>query len=142
MRLNVVLARFATRPSLHTRRTRGTLMAGMRWARLQEDVDCKMRRGAWYRVTQVTGLKAIVEVNRQPLAVPSYAIEIVATPPRCWTVVPLPRRASRLATELGPRYGVCPSCRHRAPLEQRARALTSTRFPRPLDVPRGRNYLP
>src|SRR3989441_8785590 len=67
---------FATRPSLHTRRTRGTLMTGMRWARLQEDVDCKMRRGAWYRVTQVTGLKAIVEVNRQPLAVPSYAIEI------------------------------------------------------------------
>src|SRR2546428_8383976 len=81
---------------------RGTLMTGMRWARLQEDVDCKMRRGAWYRVTQVTGLNAIVEVNRQPLAVPSYAIEIVATPPRCWTVVPLPRRASRLAAELGP----------------------------------------
>src|SRR2546426_12707083 len=115
MRLNVVLARFATRPSLHTRRTRGTLMAGMRWARLQQDVDCKMCRGAWYRVTQVTGLKAIVEVDRQPLAVPSYAIEIFATPPRCWSVVPLPRRAYRLAPQLGARYAVWPACRHRAP---------------------------
>src|SRR3989449_3249754 len=141
MRLNVVLARFATRPSLHTRRTRGTLMAGMRWARLQEDVDCKMRRGAWYRVTQVTGLKAIVEVNRQPLAVPSYAIEIVATPPRCWSVVPLPRRASRLATELGPRYGVCPSCRHRARLRQRARAQTCTPSQRRLGSARDAHHL-
>ena len=141
MRLNVVLARFATRPSLHTRRTRGTLMAGMRWARLQEDVDCKMRRGAWYRVTQLTGLKAIVEVNRQPLAVPSYAIEIVATPPRCWSVVPLPRRASRLATELGPRYGVCPSCRHRARLEQRARAMTCTRCQGRFEIAWDENYL-
>src|SRR5438552_19155839 len=86
-----------------------------------------MRRGGWNRVTQVTGLNAIVEVNRQPLAVPSYAIEIVATPPRCWTVEPLPRRASRLAAELGPRYGVCPSCCHRARPEQRARAMTCTR---------------
>src|SRR2546428_8252197 len=51
------------------------------------------------RVTQVTGLKAIVEVNRQPLAVPSYAIEIVATPPRCWSVVPLPRRAAARSEE-------------------------------------------
>src|SRR5438309_9988535 len=106
---------------------RGTLMTGMRWARLQEDVDCKMRRGGWYRVTQVTGLNAIVEVNRQPLAVPSYAIEIVATPPRCWTVVPLPRRASRLAADLGPRYGVCPTCRPRARLSPPPPAMPSTR---------------
>src|SRR2546427_9180479 len=122
MRLNVVLARFATRPPLHTRCNRGTLMTGMRWARLQEDVDCKMRRGGWYRVTQVTGLNAIVEVNRQPLAVPSYAIEIVATPPRCWTVVPLPRRASRLAAELGPRDGVWPACPPPRPAHAPARA--------------------
>src|SRR2546427_5843755 len=71
-------------PPLHTRSNRGTLMTGMRWARLQEDVDCKLRRGAWYRVTKVTGLEATVEVNRRPLAVPSYAVEIVATPPRSW----------------------------------------------------------
>src|SRR3989442_14414797 len=129
MRFNVVLARFATRPPLHTRCNRGTFRPGLRWARLQEDVDCKMRRGGWYRVPQVTGLNAIVEVNRQPLAVPSYAVEIVATPPRCWTVVPLPRRASRLAAELGPRYGVGPRCRHRARLDQRGAAMPSN--PRP-----------
>src|SRR5207245_6055734 len=103
---------------------RGRPMTVMRWARLQEDVDCKLRRGAWYRVTHVAGLEAIVDVNRRPLAVPSYAIEIVATPPRAWSVVPLPRRASRLAAELGNRYGVCPNCRHRARLEPRAPAMT------------------
>src|SRR2546425_695449 len=65
-RLNVVLARVAKRPPLHTRCNRGTLMTGMRWARLLEDVDCKLRRGAWYRVTHVTGLEAA---------------EVAATPP-------------------------------------------------------------
>src|SRR2546428_6552160 len=104
-------------------------MPGVGGARLQEDVDCNLRRGAWYRVTKVTGLEATVEVNRRPLAVPSYAVEIVATPPRAWSVVPLPRRASRLAAELGNRYGVCPKCRPRAPLAHPARALTFTRCP-------------
>src|SRR3989442_10575356 len=98
-------------------------MTGMRWARLLEDVDCKLRRGAWYRVTHVTGLEAVVEVNRRPLAVPSYAIEIVATPPRAWSVVPLPPRASRLAAELGNRYGLCPHCPPPPPLEHRAPAI-------------------
>src|SRR3989454_11262144 len=64
-RLNVVLARVAKRPPLHTRCNRGTLMTGMRWARLLEDVDCKLRRGAWYRVTHVTGLEAVVEVRSE-----------------------------------------------------------------------------
>jgi len=116
-------------------------MTGMRWARLLEDVDCKLRRGAWYRVTHVTGLEAVVEVNRRPLAVPSYAIEIVATPPRSWSVVPLPRRASRLAAELGNRYGVCPNCRHRARLEQRARAMTCTRCQGRFAIAWDENYL-
>src|SRR3989442_14605156 len=99
-------------------------MTGMRWARLLEDVDCKLRRGAWYRVTHVTGLEAVVGVNRRPLAVPSYAIEILATPPRAWSLVPLPRRASPLAAELGNRYRVGPNCRHPAPPARPARGLT------------------
>jgi hypothetical protein len=116
-------------------------LKGMRWGRLQTDVDCKLRRGAWYRVKHVAGLEAIVELNRQPLAVPSYAIEIVSTPPRCWTVVPLPRRASRLAAEFGPRYAVCPSCRHRAKLELRARAMKCPRCRGEFDIAWDENYL-
>src|SRR2546422_4766218 len=87
-RLNVVLARVAKRPPLHTRCNRGTLMTGMRWARLLEDVDCKLRRGAWYRVTHVTGLEAGVEGKRPPLALPSYATQIRATPPPAWSGLP------------------------------------------------------
>jgi hypothetical protein len=116
-------------------------MAGMRWARLQEDVDCKLRRGAWYRVSHVTGLEAIVDINRRPLAVPSYALEIVSTPPHTWTVVPLRERGARLAAELGPRYGVCPNCRHRARLEQRVRAMTCARCKGRFDVAWDEDYL-
>jgi hypothetical protein len=116
-------------------------MAGMRWARLQEDVDCKLRRGAWYRVSHVAGLEAIVDVNRRPLTVPSYALEIVSTPPHSWTVVPLRERGARLAAELGPRYGVCPSCRHRARLEQRVRAMTCARCKGRFDIAWDEGYL-
>jgi len=99
-------------------------MAGFRWARLQTDVRCALRRGAWYRVTQVAGLQAVVDVNRQPHAVPSYILQIVTTPPRCWTVVDRPPRVPRAAATLGPRYAVCPSCRERAPLPTRGRPRT------------------
>ena len=102
-------------------------MAGMQWARLQANLNIRLRRGAWYRIRQVGPLQAVLEVRGQPLQVPSAFLQIVETPPRRWTVVPLPRRASWLAAELGTRYGVCPSCRYRAQLEQRARDMTCTR---------------
>jgi len=99
-------------------------MSGFRWARLQVDGGCSLRRGAWYRVTRVAGLEAVVDVNRQPHAVPSYLLQIVATPPRCWTVVARPRTAPRAAAALGPRYVVCPSCRERSPLPAQGRPRT------------------
>ena len=56
-------------------------MARMRWGRLHIDVKSPLRRGAWYRVAKVTSLAAVVEVNRLPVAVPQYLIEIVPYPP-------------------------------------------------------------
>jgi len=94
-------------------------MGSFRWARLQADVNCALRRGAWYRVTQLAGLEAIVDVNRQPQSVPSYLLQIVSTPPRHWTIVPRPSGAARRAASLGARYVVCPSCRERTPLPMR-----------------------
>ncbi|HUL49471.1 MAG TPA: hypothetical protein VLT79_05575 [Gemmatimonadales bacterium] len=105
-------------------------MPGFKWARLQADVNCALRRGAWYRVRHVTGLEAIVEVNRLPQAVPSFLLQIVSTPPKRWTVVPRPREASRFAGALGARYAVCPSCRERTALKPSSRpprALTCDR---------------
>src|SRR5213076_433680 len=47
-------------------------MSGMQWGRLQVDVNCRLRRGAWYRVTELASLKAVLDVNRQLLAVPHF----------------------------------------------------------------------
>jgi len=88
----------------------------MQWGRLQADVNLHLRRGAWYRVLQVASLETVIEVNRKPLSVPSYLLEIVSTPPRCWTVVPTPRSVPRGVGYLGKSYAVCPRCRDRVRL--------------------------
>ena len=89
-------------------------MAGLQWARLQTDVHCSLRRGAWYRVTAIDGLE-----------VPSFLLKIASTPPRSWTVVPTPPGATRAAAaSLGPQYAVCPSCRERTPLPLKGRPRT------------------
>jgi hypothetical protein len=82
-------------------------MTGIQWARLSADVDCSLRRGAWYRVRAVGGLESTVEVGRKPQSVPSYLLQIVTAPPRRWTVVPRPDSAVRMPREWK-QYAVCP----------------------------------
>ncbi len=98
-------------------------MSGMRWGRLQWDVNCHLRRGAWYRVMEEASLQATVDVNRQPLTVPRYLLQVASTPPSRWTVVPKPQNAVGPPADWGTRYAVCPSCRTRAPLPKRARRM-------------------
>ncbi len=116
-------------------------MHGMHWGRLQVDVNCQLRRGAWYRVTRLAPLKAILDVNRRSLVVPHFLIEIVAKPPRCWSVVPRPRNARQLPADWGEVYGVCPSCRERAALRGRPRRLDCRRCGGAFDVAWGEAYL-
>ena len=99
-------------------------MTGMRWGRLQADIDCHLRRGAWYRVTKLASLEAVLDVNRKPVSVPQYLLQVVSTPPARWTVVPTPRHVVRL---WGVRYAVCPSCRDRAQLEGRPQRMACVR---------------
>lgn len=96
-------------------------ISGMQWCRLQADVNVRLRRGAWYRVLKLAPLQAIVDINRKPLPVPRYLLEIVSQPPRRWTVVPSPKNGR--AAHLGESYGVCPSCRHRMALRGKPRRL-------------------
>ena len=96
-------------------------MAGM-WARLQADIDVKLRRGAWYRLLKIEGFDAVVDVNRKPVPVVKAFLQMSTSPPRRWTVVATPRttRTSRLLPAgLGSHYAVCPSCRDRAALHGR-----------------------
>src|SRR2546421_6637454 len=39
-------------------------MSGM-WARLRADLNVKLRRGAWYRITRLDPLQAVLEVDRK-----------------------------------------------------------------------------
>src|SRR5882724_9140926 len=46
------------------------------FARLQADVPLKMRRGAWYRVIQLTDLQAVIEINHRKVGVLRAWLEI------------------------------------------------------------------
>ena len=101
-------------------------MAGLQWGRLQANVDCSLRRGAWYRVTAIGELEAVVDIGRKPQSVPSFLLEIVSAPPRRWTVVPRPEGAVHMPQAWGTQYAVCPSCRERAALPARGRPRNLT----------------
>jgi len=95
-----------------------------RWARLQADVDLRIRRGAWYRVLQASDLEVILEVNDHPVSVLRAVVEIVNRPAPRWTVVTAPEAlAKKVPKVLGGPYGVCPSCGERAALKKRAKRM-------------------
>lgn len=72
-------------------------------------------------------LKAILDVNHQPVAVPHYLVQVRSEPPTRWSVVPRPKRTGQLTLDWGPHYGVCPSCRERAALHGKPRRRTGGR---------------
>lgn len=73
---------------------------------------------------RLTPLEAILDVNGRPVAVSKASLQIVSAAPSRWTVVPRPQTTGgRMPTSWGARYGVCPNCRERARLEQRAAAM-------------------
>jgi hypothetical protein len=98
----------------------------MMWARLQADVNCKLRRGAWYRLIKAQGLAALVDVKGTPVPVVRAFLQMSNTPPRKWTVVPRPENAPR-GLDIGEHYAVCPSCRERVPLRGRPSRLACDR---------------
>lgn len=116
-------------------------MAGAQWARLKADLQCALRRGAWYKVLKLGPREAVVEVKGREVAVPRTALEVVAQPPRHWTVVPRPRHAPRLPSSWGQRYAVCPNCRARAPLEGEPQSMRCPRCNGLFEVAWGESYL-
>lgn len=90
----------------------------MVWARLQADLNCNLRRGAWYRLIKAEGLAALVDVKGKSVPVVRAFLQMSNTPPRKWTVVSRPQNVPR-SVQIGERYAVCPSCRDRVPLRGR-----------------------
>ncbi len=87
------------------------------WARVRGDINCHVRRGAWYEVLRLTPDEAILEVDNRPFSVPrSSLLQIVPQRPQQWSVVGRPSDAVMVPLSWGSRYAVCPGCRDRAPL--------------------------
>ena len=91
-------------------------MAPLHWARLHVDVNCHLRRGAWYRVLRLLVRDVVLDVPGKPLTVPRSYLSLSLTPPSRWSVVSRPAAAPRLPSGWEVGYVVCPSCRERAPL--------------------------
>src|SRR5438132_13530842 len=79
----------------------GAASAEPQWARLQVDVNCRVRRGAWYRVAALTSAAARLDVNRAQVAVPRTSLKIVSAPPQSWTIAVRPCDAQCLPTQWG-----------------------------------------
>src|SRR5437879_1639511 len=47
------------------------------WARVRGEMNCYIRRGAWYEVLRLTPEEVVLEVNRQPVRVERSALQIV-----------------------------------------------------------------
>lgn len=92
------------------------------FARVQDDVPLKLRRGAWYRVLELNDLQAVIEVNRRRIGVLRAWLEIRQHPPQRWSVVEGAKDNRKAPPHLRGTYGVCPNCRARAPLPKRAKA--------------------
>jgi len=105
----------------------GVVMNDPQWARVRVDANCGLRRGAWYRVATLTEHQALLEVNRQRVAVPRAVLQIALAPPQHWSVVTRPADVKSLAAHWGERYAVCPGCRNRAQLKQTPQTLRCPR---------------
>jgi hypothetical protein len=87
------------------------------WARVRGDVNCNVRRGAWYEVLRLAAEEAILDVNQRPTSVVRSQLQIVPVRPQRWSVVARPSDAMNIPLSWGSKYAVCPGCRDRAPLK-------------------------
>ena len=88
-----------------------------RWARVRGDINCRLRRGAWYEVVRLTTELAVLSVGDRSPSVPRELLHIVEVRPRVWSVVRRPFDAVDQPRSWGSQYAVCPSCHQRMPVE-------------------------
>lgn len=88
-----------------------------RWAQVKGDINCRVRRGAWYKVVQLTMEVAVLDAGERAVSVPRELLHIALVRPRHWSVVRRPYDAVDVPRAWGSRYGVCPACQHRMPLD-------------------------
>jgi hypothetical protein len=97
------------------------------WARVRGDVNCNVRRGAWYEVLRLTPDEAILDVDHRPHSVPRSSLQIVPVRPQRWSVVARPSDAVNMPLSWGSKYAVCPACRDRSPIKGHDTEIRCTR---------------
>jgi hypothetical protein len=96
------------------------------WARVRAGTDSPLRRGAWYRVVELTPVEAVLDVNQRLLRFARTSLQILPLRPPTWSLVRRrPDEAPLDAAE--PRYAVCPNCCARSPLHHSAPTLRCPR---------------
>jgi hypothetical protein len=88
----------------------------LQWARVHGDMNCHVRRGAWYEVLDLTPDEVILDVDNRPFSLPRSSLQIAPLRPEWWSVVARPSDAVMVPLSWGSRYAVCPGCRDRKPL--------------------------
>ncbi|HXL05408.1 MAG TPA: hypothetical protein VN964_00690 [Gemmatimonadales bacterium] len=83
---------------------------------MRVDVNCGLRRGAWYPVVRFVKDRAVLDVTDDRVPVARRLLQTVFSPPLQWSIVPLPDDAVNVPGDWGTRYLVCPACHARAPL--------------------------
>jgi hypothetical protein len=83
---------------------------------LRVNVNCGLRRGAWYPVVRLAKDRAVLEVTDDRVPVPRRLLQTVFSRPFHWSIVPLPEDAVNVPSDWGTRYAVCPACQGRAPI--------------------------
>jgi hypothetical protein len=83
------------------------------WARLREDVDCGLRRGAWYQTVARGWTEVVLDVHGQRRSLPLRSLEIAATRPNHWTIVARARNSAVIPERWSRGYAVCPCCSYR-----------------------------
>src|SRR6266699_3120420 len=100
------------------------------WARVRAGMDCPLRRGAWYRVVELTPEETVLEVNSRLLRIPRKFLQILPLRPPMWSLVRRrPDDAPPAAAEDG-KYAVCPSCCRVGRYPERWRAPARSRCAR------------
>ena len=99
---------------------------------MRVDLDCPLRRGAWYEVRRLRPPEAVVDVIGERVSVPRSALEISSARPRRWSVVSRPKNPARFpgVTE----YAVCTNCSERVPLRERPARMQCRRCRAMADV--------
>jgi hypothetical protein len=88
------------------------------WARIRDDVRCRLRRGAWYPVLSAGSHAVVLDVRGMPLSLHQSYLELTYARPTRWSIVARTPDVVMMPESWGAWYAVCPGCGAREPVTQ------------------------